>query len=141
MLIKLDIMNNKMLLEVEKLNNMIYGYDQYFNYEMHKDDFTQVTTRMEIILQQFQYKNREILSTLNTKPEKFWIYHIDFCKKKCEKMHQFDIRLEKLCENPVKLKNYDLYNEIDDFNRSMSLPAFQYKNIRPKLSELLTYIK
>jgi len=141
MLSDLDMVTYTMLDGVKELNDIIYGYDQHFSYELHKSIFVSITKKMEKTILDFEERNSEILKTLTRQPHQFWIYHNNFCRKKCDKMYQFEVRYDYYYENPLDKNFYTLCDEIEDFNKSMSLPAVSTKEIRPLLSDVLKYSK
>jgi len=155
MLRNLDVTNIEMLYQLDKLNDMVYGYDIYFNYAMDKNTFITTTNEMKEILNDFQTKNEFILKTLSTKPEEFWIYHNQYCQKKCDKMIEFDERKKELDRKMLEFKknktiikqeiidkdHIELCDDIDYFNRTMSLPSISKKSIKPLLTNILKYSK
>jgi hypothetical protein len=145
MLRDLDDTNFEMLVLLERLNNMVYGYETYFNYEISKDEFINTTNQMKQVLTTFQNKNKFILNTLYRKPDEYWVYHNAFCQQKCDKMIEFD-KLKKVLENDTTTRRKRkrqletwLLDDIDIFNKSMTLPTISKKNIMPLLSDVLKY--
>jgi len=156
MLRDLETTSFNLLLEVEILNNMMYGYDIYFDYERNHVEFVVTIKKMEDILNSFERNNETILMTLEKKPHAFWIYFIEKCNNKCKKMREFDLQKKKIEEAFKRLEmNRDdiplqyqiikktdrakliLESDIDHFNKTMSLPSIHIKNIKPMLSNVL----
>jgi len=89
-------------------------------------------------------------------PLTVWHNFIDFCRKKYEKMEEFEQRITAFEQDKANFNNitydretrktmikqfnqvhYRLYGDIDHFNRTMSLPSIKFNQINLLLTDLL----